>query len=539
VAAVSARITTALAGHVTKVFGVIGNGNIHFLDAVERSELRFTAVRHEGGAVTAADAYSRVCGEIGVATTTYGPGFSNTLTGLAEAARARTPLLLVTGDAPTTGPRPWDIAQAEVAAGVGVPTYVVDTTRPAVITREALQHALQQRCPVVLAIPYDVGSAVANANEPLPNPVATPRSAQPTRQQLSRVAELLNTAHRPLFLAGRGARLADAGPAIEKLSDRLGALSATTVAARSLLRDDGHLGIAGGFGSAGAVALMGEADVVVVFGAGLNQFTTRSGTLFAPDATVVQIDVADSATNDLVELFVPADAGTFAEQIGQYLTEPTTPTWRVRAAERLRHVTDREQGDSLAPDGRLDPRSLAIELNNILPASRVVVQDGGHFIGWAPMYWDIPGPHALHTVGTAYQAIGTGLSSAVGAGRARPRDTVVLTTGDGGMLMALADLDSVVRTVASGIVVVFNDAAYGAEIHQHGADGPAHSAMTIPEVDFAGVAAALGATTTRAHTLDDLDKLRDWVDNGASGVFVLDCRVSPQIAAPYIVAHAS
>lgn len=538
-ATVSARITTALTGRVTDVFGVIGNGNIHFLDAIERSELRFTAVRHENAAVTAADAYSRVAGEVGVATTTYGPGFTNTVTALAEAALARTPLLLVTGDAPATGPRSWDVDQAGIATNVDVATFVVDAYRPAEVAGRALSYARDHRCPVVLALPYDVAAAEAcdtGGAAELPSP--GPRAA-PSVDQLRHVAGLLSSARRPLLLAGRGAHLADAGPAIEKLSDRLGALSATTVAARALLHDDGHLGIAGGFATTAATELMAAADLVVVFGAGLNHFTTRGGKLFDTAATVVQIDLTERPTNSRVDVHLHADARAVSEQIGQYLTPSCEITWRQRDAVRLACVAARDPGDSSAPDGRLDPRSLASTLNEIVPASRTVVQDGGHFIGWAPMYWDIPGPHALHTVGTAYQAIGTGLPSAVGAGRARPADTIVLTTGDGGMLMSLADLETVVRTVDSGIVVVFNDAAYGAEIHQHAAGGVASGPMMIPEVDFAGLAAALGATTARVRTLDDLRPLRDWVADGAAGVFVLDCRVSPEIAAPYIVEHAS
>lgn len=536
---VSARIATVLAAHVTDVFGVIGNGNIHFLDAVERSELCFTAVRHEGGAVTAADAYSRVTRRVGVATTTYGPGFTNAVTGLAEAARARIPLLLVTGDAPTSGPRQWDVDQTGIAADTGVAAFVLDRNRPAEVAASALAYARDHRCPVVLAIPYDIGAAEARddgASTVLP---PEPSAPQPTVEQLRHVAGLLSSARRPLLLAGRGARLADAGPAIEKLGDRLGALTATTLAARSLLHDDGHLGIAGGFATASATELMAEADVVVVFGAGLNQFTTRSGRLFDTAATVVQIDLAEQATNTRVDVHIQADVRAVSERIGQYLADSNEDTWRQRDAGRLARAGERDGGATSASDGRLDPRSLAISLNEIIPSSRVVVQDGGHFIGWAPMYWDIPGPHALHTVGTAYQAIGTGLPSAVGAGRARPGDTTVLTTGDGGMLMSLADLETVVRTVDNGIVVVFNDAAYGAEIHQHGASGIASDSMMIPEVDFAGVATALGATAARVHTLDDLAALQQWVADGAAGVFVLDCRVSPRIAAPYIVEQSS
>lgn len=100
---VSARIVEALSPYVTDVFGLMGNGNAHFLDAVDSSDMTFTAVRHEAGAVAAADAYGRVSGRLAVATTTYGAGFTNAITPLAEARQTRIPLILVTGEAPTTG----------------------------------------------------------------------------------------------------------------------------------------------------------------------------------------------------------------------------------------------------------------------------------------------------------------------------------------------------------------------------------------------------------------------------------------------------
>src|SRR5690606_34283798 len=154
---------------------------------------------------------------------------------------------------------------------------------------------------------------------------------------------------------------------------------------------------------------------------------------------------------------------------------------------RLEKTGDQEPGEDAAPDGLLDPRAVARTLDTIIPKNRVVVQDGGHFIGWGPMYWGVPGPHALNLVGTAYQSIGLGLASAVGAGAAAPESTIVLASGDGGFLMGLADLESVIRSVRSGIIVIYNDAAYGAEIHQYGSIGLHEGPMLIPDVDFAAV----------------------------------------------------
>lgn len=244
---VSARIVEALSPYVTDVFGLMGNGNAHFLEAVDSSDMTFTAVRHEAGAVAAAD-------------------------------------------------------------------------------------------PETLQAP--------ELRSPAPHP---------TQADLDRIAAVLNTARRPLLLAGRGARVSDAGPALNVLSDRLGALTATTVAARNLLNGAGHLGIAGGYGSDDGAELMAEADVVMVFGAGLNQFTTRFGHLFGPEATVIQVDLAEQATHPRVDHHVCADARVVAEQLTEMLDAPTQQSWRKTAADRVHRAAHREPGGPLAPDGRLDP----------------------------------------------------------------------------------------------------------------------------------------------------------------------------------------
>ncbi|HOQ22000.1 MAG TPA: thiamine pyrophosphate-binding protein, partial [Microbacterium sp.] len=154
---VSAHVALTLARHIDHVFGVMGNGNAHFLDALERStEVTYTAMRHEAGGVVAADAHFRASGRLAAATATYGAGFTNTLTALAEAVQAHVPLILVVGDEPTSGPRPWDVDQIALASAVGARTYTVGRADAAATTVIAIEHALSYRVPTVLAIPYDV-----------------------------------------------------------------------------------------------------------------------------------------------------------------------------------------------------------------------------------------------------------------------------------------------------------------------------------------------------------------------------------------------
>ena len=537
---VSSHVAQTLALHLDHVFGVMGNGNAYFLDAIEReTDAAFTAVRHEAGGVVAADAYHRAGGGLAAATATYGAGFTNTLTALAEAVQAHVPLVLVVGDEPTSGPRPWDVDQIALAAAVGARTYTVGRADAAATTVIAIEHALSYRVPTVLAIPYDVAALEAGPVPSAPAP-RLPAPLAPTpfaRAAVAELAQALASAQRPFLLAGRGAWRADAGKALGRLADATGAITATTALGRGLFpRDEFDLGVTGGFGAEGAMELIRTADVAVVFGASLNQFTMRFGDLFAPGTRVVQVDVAPAATHPHVGGYLRGDASLVAAALVDDLAAlGATPSgWRERVD--IAPLRARENGDELASDGRLDPRSVAQRIGDLLPEDRVVVSDGGHFIGWANMYWPVASPERMMMIGTAYQSIGLGFPSVPGAALAQPESTVVLTTGDGGGLMALADLESAVRVAGGrGIAVVWNDRAYGAEVNLYGLKGLAPEPMLIPEVDFAGLARSVGAEGVVVRTLADLDALAAWAQRPASErpFLLLDCRISTSVIAPY------
>ncbi|MBN9613790.1 MAG: thiamine pyrophosphate-binding protein, partial [Actinobacteria bacterium] len=149
-------VAHALSRHSTQAFGLMGNGNAHFIDELAAAGIAFTEVRHEVATVASADAYTRVSGRIAIATATYGAGYTNTLTALAEAAQARTPMIVVAGDAPTTGVRPWDVDQEMMAAAMGVRTVSRSLDDLDATVDRAVASAQRSRRPIVLAIPYDL-----------------------------------------------------------------------------------------------------------------------------------------------------------------------------------------------------------------------------------------------------------------------------------------------------------------------------------------------------------------------------------------------
>ncbi|WP_344792958.1 thiamine pyrophosphate-binding protein [Gryllotalpicola daejeonensis] len=570
---VAQHVAAALARHISHVFGVMGNGNAYFLDALLReTDASYTPVRHEAGAVVAADAHFRVSGRIAAATTTYGAGFTNTLTALAEAAQARVPLVVVVGDEPTSGPRAWDVDQIALASAVGARTYTVGRLDAAATTAIALEHALSYGIPAVLALPYDVASLEVGPVPPLPE-LRLPGPLAPSAfaaASVERVARMLAEAERPFLLAGRGAWLAGAGPALGRLAALTGAVTASTALGRALFPESRFdLGVTGGFGAPAAMDLVREADVAVVFGAGLNQFTMRFGELFAPHTHVVQIDIAQAATHARVGDFLRGDARLMAEALADaverltvadaspaansadMLPHPTSASgipdaavgggrrtpWRERVDVPALRAQEPGPADGIAPGGRLDPRTAAARLAELLPEDRVVVTDGGHFLAWANMFWPVAAPNRMVMVGTAYQSIGLGLPSMAGAAAAAPAETtIVLNSGDGGGLMALADFETAVRSAGGrGLAVFWNDGAYGAEVNLYGLKGLSREPMLIPDVDFAALGRALGAEGIVVRELGDLDALAAWAAAAASDrpFLVLDLRIAGDVIAPY------
>lgn len=531
---VSDVVADVCASHADVAFGLMGNGNAFFISNLTSRGMRYVSARHEAGTIAMADAYHRACRRLAIATVTYGAGFTNSLTALTEAAKARIPMVVVVGDAPTSGPRPWDIDQVVVAQGLGVQTLTVTPESAARITEEAWATAYRERRPVVVAIPYDISALPAGPQKPHRTLVAE-QPLQIDALATERISGLLMQAQRPLIIAGHGAVAAGARAALLELGDKLGALFATSVMARNFFDSPWDLGIAGGFARQERVDIMRSADIVLVVGASLNLFQTRYGSLFSPGTVVVQVDELEAPTCEQVTDFVQADAAAFAWSLAETVQPSANGGWRAEHAEIADGALLPNQPIvEFAADGRLNPPAVAQLLDSVLPVERTIVQDGGHFCGWIPMYCQAPDPEGLMMVGTAFQTIGLGLPAAVGAAVARPERTTVLISGDGGALMALADLETAVRTIPSGIMVVFNDAAYGAEIHQYAVRGLDDTAMQIDEVDFSALGRAMGAQGIKMRSLADIAPLKEWLAAGAEGLFILDVAISQTVVADYM-----
>jgi acetolactate synthase I/II/III large subunit len=542
-AKLATTVGQALAGEgVRAAFGVVGNGNFLAVAGLMAGGARYVAARHEGGAVAMADAYYRATGDVAVCTTTYGPGLTNTATGLAEAVKHRSGVLLLSGDQPAGGPRPIDIDQAAFAAALGARTVrIADPATARGTAARALGLARGGPCPVVLSLPADLLGADVPDQPGQPAGTEAARSDPrrgPAACQVGAALDVLASARRPLLLAGLGAYRSGAAQPIAALADRLGALLTTTVMADGLFRDSPwSLGICGGFASPRAARIMGEADVVVAFGSSLNDFTLHGGMLLDPGATLVQVDLGAAPTVSRVDLCVTGDAARVAGALldGVRARGLVAARWRGEVAADIGLTGwEHEPYDDASTVSRIDPRTLALALAGLLPAERTLVMDGGHFVGWPAMYWPAADPSALVFTGAAFQTIGLGFAGAVGAAIGRTDRTTVVALGDGGALMGLPELETLIRVAHSALVVIFNDAGYGAEVHMYRPLVTDTSPATFGDTDFAAVARSFGAKAATVRTVADLAGLRAWTAAGGPGTYLLDCKVVPDVVAKYL-----
>jgi thiamine pyrophosphate-dependent acetolactate synthase large subunit-like protein len=522
----------------THAFGLLGSGNFEVSAALDGAGVRFVNARHEGAAIVMADAHARLTGIPGLCTVHQGPGLTNTITGLTEAAKSRTPLVLLAADTPASAPRSnFRVDQRGLAEAVGAGHDRLETQHTAVEdARRAWWRARAERRPIVLSMPIDVqaGEADTGTLEPLP---ALPPSPEPDPAAVARAARLLETAERPLLIAGRGAALAGAREPIEALADATGALLITSAVANGLFAGSPWaLGISGGFASPLAADLVRRSDVVVGFGATLNMWTTRHGRLLAPDAAVVQVDLdADAlgAHHRVTEGIVGDAAETAAALLAGLRRGPRTG-WRTPelraeiASRRWRDEPYEDRGDG----HHIDPRTLSRALDDLLPDERLLAIDSGHFMGWLPMYCRVPDERGF-VFTQAFQAVGLGLASAVGAAVARPDRLTVAALGDGGALMGLSELETVVRLALPMLIVVFNDAAYGAEVHHFEPDGIPADLARFPDADLAALARGAGAQGITVRTEADLAPVARWLAAPA-GPLLLDAKVVPTVVAEWL-----
>lgn len=530
---------------VDTVFGLMSDCICQLFSTLDAMGVRMVGARHETNAVMMAMGYAAATGKLGVALVGRGPAMANAMHGTISVAKSAMPVLIISGDAPIgrgvvngLGPDLKAFPAATVVRACGIPTFQPSSADAA---RQSLADAVAETSlgrASVLLLPTDVQvgyTTVADGPSPVKlSPVPAPQRAR--QSAIDTAVSVLSRARRPVIVAGVGAHRAGAREAIEALAERTGALLVNALKAKDLFRGNPYdMGILGSSSTSVARRYIEQADCVLAIGVALNSLTMSSGSALPP-VPLIHVDAVRTNINRWwpADVGLVGDARLVAEQLTQALPERTAEekpwhTDKVRAElAAFQHTMDFQPAHTAST---IDPRILTLELSRMLPENRHIVFDGGNFMAnWA--YFSVPGPsHFTHSLDSG--SVGLGLGTAIGVKRGQPDRTVMLMIGDGGMLMSMGEIETIIREDLPMVVVVMNDAAYGAEVHiLRGQNLPPAKAEFF-DVEFAPMAEPLGFDCHTVRSVADLKKLEPLLAN-PDGPILIDCKINVEVIAPFL-----
>ena len=459
---------------VDVLFGYPGGAVIDIYDELPRHpELKHVLVRHEQGAVHAADGYARASGKVGCCLVTSGPGATNTVTGIATAYCDSIPLVVFTGQVPTQliGN---DAFQEVDIVGITRPCtkhnfLVKDVRNLAKTIRQAFYLARSGRPgPVLVDLPKDIMQA--RTEFVWPEDIFM-RSYNPTYKpnlnQLRRTAEELAKARKPIILAGGGVIMANASEVLCELAHELNIPVATTLMGLGAFPANGDLwlGMVGMHGTYAANMSINHADLLVCVGARFDDRVTGRLQVFASHARIVHIDIDPTSIRKNVEVDVPVvgDCRQALEGILEICRAKMADTdWSGMHADWLQTVHEWKANHPLAynKNGHIKPQQVIETMYSITKGDAIIATEVGQNQMWAAQFYTFTKPRTLLTSG-GLGTMGYGFPAAIGAQFAFPDKLVINVAGDGSIQMNIQELATVVQNKIPVKVVILNNGHLG------------------------------------------------------------------------------
>lgn len=523
---------------VDAVFGFPGGATIDIHDNIVKTDIRHYLVRHEQGAVHAADGYARVSGKVGVCLVTSGPGATNAVTGVATAYMDSIPLVIICGQVPAhlIGN---DAFQEVDIVGITRPCTKHNYLVPSVealprIMREAFHIARSGRPgPVLVDIPKNVQQGVADFK---PNQKVRLKSYNPTykpnAKQLHKVVDLLKSAERPVIFAGGGVILSKGAEALTRF-----ARSAGIPVTMSLMglggfpgTDPLSLGMIGMHGTYRANMCTSECDLLIGIGVRFDDRVTGKTDCFASQAEIVHIDIDPTSIRKNVPVSIPVvgDCRSSLESLNAYLAEEDLEGLKQRFAPWREVIENWKQQYKLAYDQdetEIKPQYVVEKLYELTRGRAIITTEVGQNQMWAAQYYQFDTPGHFITSG-GLGTMGFGLPAAIGAQVAVPDALVVDVAGDGSIQMNIQEMATAMQYQLPVKVVILNNCYLGMVRQWQELFYDKRYACTGLDQgpDFVKLAEAFGATGLRAERPDEVETvLRRGLE--APGPVIMDFRV--------------
>ncbi len=530
-----------IANGVDTIFGLPGGAVLHIYDELwrYRDEITHYLVRHEQGAVHAAEGYARATGKAGVALVTSGPGATNAVTGIATAYMDSIPLVVITGQVPTAMIGT-DAFQEVDTFGITIPivkhSYLVrNVDELESIVNEAFYLAQEGKPgPVVIDVPKDVTAQITEyrTEREIFFGAQVPRT-EPENETIVRVVSKILSARQPVFYVGGGVVSANAANELLAVVEKLNAPVTPTLMGLGGF-PSAHpqcLGMLGMHGTYAANLAVAESDLLIAIGVRFDDRVTGKLNTFAPGAEVIHIDVDASNIGKLRKPQIPvvADAKQALAAMDAKLSQTTIDAEKLDAWwSKIRRWQTEVPLACEYSDTEIKPQQVIETLYEVTDGNAVIVTDVGQHQMWAAQFYPFKRSRQWLTSG-GLGTMGFGLPAAIGAQIALPDETVVAVVGDGGFQMTNQEIITAIQYKVPLKVLIMNNGYLGmVRQWQEMFYERAYSEVDLSvSPDFVKLAEAYGAKGLRAsHPSELKDVLREGLE--FDGVAIMDIVVSKE-----------
>lgn len=452
--------------NVEVVFGYPGGAILPVYDSLRHSSrIRHILTRHEQGAVHAADGYARVTGKVGVCMATSGPGATNLVTGIANAYMDSIPLVILTGQVPTSQIGTDSFQEVDIT-GITIPitkhNYLVKDPQkiPAVVKNAFHIAATGRPGPVLVDLPKDVMQTKIQFKYPSSVHL---RGYKPTYKgfagKIREIAQLIKKSQRPVIYAGGGIMSAHAEEELLQLAETISAPVTNTFMGLSSFPGDHplFLGMLWLHGTRYANLAVTECDLLIALGARFDDRVVMKIASFAPKAAVVHIDIDPAEIGKIVPVHVPlvGDVKSILQDLLPQLEKIDRSAWLARIRE-LKEQYPLTYGR----EGGLKPQFVIEHLSRLTEGKAVIVTDVGQHQMWVAQYYRFTPPGILVSSG-GLGTMGFGLPAAVGSRIGRPDQPLILVTGDGSIQMTIQELATLREQDLAFKILILNNYSLG------------------------------------------------------------------------------
>jgi len=523
---------------VDTIFGFPGGAVIDIYDELAKTDIKHVLVRHEQGAVHAADGYARAGAKTGVCLVTSGPGATNTVTGIASAYMDSIPMVIFTGQVPTQliGN---DAFQEVDIVGITRPctkhNYLVQSTEefPKVI-KEAFYLAKSGRPgPVLVDIPKDVTKEIIDY-EPIEeirlksyNP-----TYNPNMKQLRKVTELVEQSKRPVIFAGGGIILSGAAAELTQFAHKTQIPVTTSLMGLGAFpgTDPLWLGMLGMHGTYRANMSTGACDLLVSIGVRFDDRVTGKTDAFASQAKIVHIDIDPTSIRKNIPVTIPivGDCKVSLKHLNELIDQTDLKDVRTKRQEWFAEIEEWKNTNPLAykQTDTIKPQYVVEKLYEITKGEAIITTEVGQNQMWAAQYYHFDRPNHFITSG-GLGCMGFGLPAAIGAQMACPDKLVVDIAGDGSIQMNIQEMATAIQCGLPVKVVILNNAYLGMVRQWQEFFYDKRYACTGMDCapDFVKLAEAFGAVGLRATKPEEVEAV---LKKGlaVSGPVIMDFKVA-------------